>query len=86
MSRSGEDKDRGLYRKFKVERTDGQSAPGKKHERCRYFVLDLEHDEFAPVALEAYASKCREEFPKLAEDIGRQLRGENVFKDWRPQE
>lgn len=35
------DKKRGLYSKFKVERTDGSSAPGEKHDACEYFVLDL---------------------------------------------
>lgn len=84
MSRSGKDRNRGLYRKFKVIRTDGQSAIGEKHEHCRYFVLDLDHDQFAPDALKAYAEKCRKEFPKLANDIDRLLLGENVFKDWRP--
>ena len=83
--RSGDDYNKGLYNKFKVERTDGQSAPGKKHARCRYFVIDVDHDQFSPVALQAYASACREQFPKLAADIDRLLRGENMFDDWRPE-
>lgn len=35
------DKDRGLYVKFHVERTDGRSAQGEKHHGCQYFVLDV---------------------------------------------
>ena len=33
------DSDRGIYRKFKVKRTDGSSKPGEKHARRAYFVL-----------------------------------------------
>ena len=84
--RSGDDKERGLYRKFDVKRTDGKSAPGQKHERCRYFVLDLDHDEFAYQSMATYRDQCKAKFPALAEDIGRYLRGENVFNDWRPGE
>lgn len=84
--RSGDDYNRGLYRKFEVTRTDGSSEPGKKHHRCRYFVLDVDHDQFSGAALKAYADACREKFPKLAKDIDRLLRGENVFNDWRPGE
>lgn len=63
------DTKRGIYRKYKVERTDGSSGEGGKHERCAYFVLDLEHDEFALPALKAYAQACRKQFPELANDI-----------------
>ncbi len=84
--RSGNDKHRGLYRKFEVRRTDGSSRAGGKHERCRYFVLDLDHDQFAPAAMRAYAERCAEQFPKLADDILAFLRGENVFKNWRPED
>jgi hypothetical protein len=28
--RSGDDSSRGLYKKFKVERTDGKDGPGKR--------------------------------------------------------
>ena len=66
-----DDKTRGLYRKYDVRRTDGSSGPGGKHARCAYFVLDLEHDEFAMAALKAYAKACRESHPGLAEDIER---------------
>lgn len=64
-----DDTSRGIYRKYRVERTDGSSAPGGKHEQCAYFVLDLEHDEFAVPALKAYARACRKGFPDLAADI-----------------
>ena len=49
------DKTIGLYEKFKVERTDGSSVEGGKHEGCEYFVLDLTHDPLAMPALETYA-------------------------------
>jgi hypothetical protein len=65
------DPTRGLYSKFKIERTDGSSAPGGKHERCVYFVLDLEHDKHARAALKAYARSCAKEFPLLAADLRR---------------
>lgn len=83
--RSGHDNNRGLYRKFKVTRTDGKSAPGKKHERCRYYVLDLDHDEFARAALQAYGLACKAKFPQLSEDLLAYARGENVFGDWCPE-
>jgi hypothetical protein len=67
------DEQRGIYRKYKVERTDGSSAPGGKHADCAYFVLDLEHDEFARAALEAYAEACRKTHPDLAADIRHML-------------
>lgn len=63
------DENRGLYRKYKVERTDGSSAPGGKHEDCRYFVLDLEHDEFSVPALQAYAAAAESRYPNLARDL-----------------
>ena len=47
----------GLYRKFDVERTDGRSAPGMKHFRCRYFVVDLDHDPLAAGTLRDYAER-----------------------------
>lgn len=67
------DETRGIYRKFKIERTDGSSGPGGKHEECAYFVLDLKHDKFSRDALRAYMGACRREFPALAEDIAAML-------------
>lgn len=58
---------RGIYRKFNIERTDGD--PTGKHQACNYFVLDLIHDEFAIPALRAYAKACAKKHPQLAKDI-----------------
>lgn len=63
------DEDRGLYEKYEVRRVDGSSEPGGKHWRCRYYVLDVDHDQFAIDALLAYAMACEEKFPRLAEDL-----------------
>jgi hypothetical protein len=63
------DKNRGIYRKFEVVRTDGRSAPGEKHHGCRYFVIDVDHDEFAKAAIEAYAKACKKKYPALAKDL-----------------
>ena len=63
------DRERGLYEKFIVLRSDGSSGPGGKHEHCKYFVLDLNHDKFAAAALDAYATACEGEFPRLAFDL-----------------
>lgn len=60
---------RGLYRKYEVRRTDGSSESGGKHADCAYFVLDLEHDEFALPALKAYAQACAKAYPGLAADL-----------------
>lgn len=70
---SGDD-NRGLYRKYDIKRTDGSSGKGGKHEHCAYFVLDLEHDEFAIPALAAYARACSKTHPSLAADIRHMLR------------
>lgn len=61
----------GLYNKFHVERTDGQSAEGAKHHGCQYFVLDVTHDPFAVEALRAYAEACSKKYPYLAIDLKR---------------
>lgn len=63
------DKSRGLYEKFKVERTDGTSAPGGKHEGCQYFTLDIGCDPYAIPALLAYYEACKAEYPRLGIDI-----------------
>ena len=75
------DKDRGLYGKFFVIRTDGSSGPGGKHENCSYFVLDLNHDKFARAAIKAYADACREEYPKLSDDLYEYALSEHVESD-----
>lgn len=63
------DRNRGLYGKFYVERTDGKSAPGEKHHGCEYFLLDMHHDKYAVPALRAYAEHCKAEYPQLADDL-----------------
>ncbi len=59
----------GIYRKFRVERTDGRSAPGEKHDGCTYFVLDIDHDPHALPALRAYAEACKDTHPELSRDL-----------------
>lgn len=59
----------GLFEKFQLRRTDGSSDPGGKHYGCRYFVLDMDHDAFAPAALRAYAAECATTHPELARDL-----------------
>lgn len=59
----------GLYPKFQVIRTDGQSAPGQKHEHSEYFVLNLSTDKHAIPAISAYAKSCEAEYPLLADDL-----------------
>lgn len=67
------DTSRGIYRKFKIERTDGKSEPGEKHYGCEYFVLDLTHDPFAGPAIKAYADACEDTHPHLANDLRAKL-------------
>ena len=67
------DKERGLYRKYVVTRVDGSSEPGRKHEKCDYFVLDLTHDPFALHAIAAYVHACEKEYPALAEDLRKKV-------------
>lgn len=64
-----EDKELGLYNKFEVRRTDGGSEPGRKHEHCKYFVLDLTHDKHAPPAIRTYAQFCKSEYPALSDEL-----------------
>jgi hypothetical protein len=59
----------GLFRKFDIRRTDGSDQPGGKHYGCRYFVLDMTHDQHAPAALRAYAASCESTHPQLAADL-----------------
>jgi hypothetical protein len=63
---SKNDHNRGLYRKYDVKRRDD---PEGKHDECRFFVLDLEHDRYAEAALRAYADACEAEYPELARDL-----------------
>ena len=61
--------ERGIHRKYTITRTDGRDAPGEKHHGCTYFVIDLDHDENAKAALEAYANACRKARPALAKHL-----------------
>lgn len=60
----------GVYRKYLVKRLKDREG---KHRRCEFFVLDLDHDEFAGPALRAYATACAEKFPQLAADLEKRL-------------
>lgn len=64
------DRNRGIYEKYRVDRTDHQDMFGKKHYGCEYFVLDMTHDPHAVPALLAYAKACRTDgYAKLADDL-----------------
>ena len=64
------DRERGLYGKFIINRTDGTDKEGSKHHNCAYFVLDLTHDPHAIPALEAYRKSClKDNYYALAEDL-----------------
>jgi len=63
------DKERGIYNKYSVARTDGRDRPGQDRENSEYFVLDLKHDAYALAALKAYADGCESDYPLLAKDI-----------------
>lgn len=66
-------KDGPIYKKYHVERTDGESGPNGKHRSCEYFVLDMNCDPYAMPALRAYADACQETYPVLAADIRSRL-------------
>lgn len=75
------DRTRGLYEKYRVERTDGSSAPGGKHDGCQYFVLDTSCDPHAIPALLAYAQSCKADYPLLARDV-KLLAQRNCEHEW----
>ena len=60
------DQERGLYKKYWVERINDKDG---KHKNCPFFVLDLDHDPHAVPALRAYAMSCRKEYPLLFKDL-----------------
>jgi len=71
------DKRRGLYAKFEVHRMDGRDRPGQKHDGCRYFVLDLDHDPLAYAALKAYADAAAHcGYTALARDLHKLAKGD----------
>lgn len=60
----------GIYEKFHVVRRDREDRPGRKHDGCRYFVLDLDHDPLAIPALRSYAVAARAAgYAALADDL-----------------
>lgn len=59
----------GIHAKYTVTRNDGKDGPGQKHHGCSYFVLDVDHDPHAHVALLAYAESCESESPELAKGL-----------------
>jgi hypothetical protein len=68
------DRERGIYPKYMISRLDGSSEPGKKHEKCRYFVLDLDHDPHATPALFSYATSARADgYEQLAGELFAQI-------------
>lgn len=68
------DREAGLIDKFIVRRRDGSDREEGKHHKCRYFVLDLNHDKFAIAALTAYADACEQEFPALTRDLRKKIK------------
>lgn len=56
----------GMYRKFTVHRNGDRYG---KHDDCRYYVLDVNHDAYAIPAIRAYIDAAQEEFPLLAADL-----------------
>lgn len=58
-----------LFDKYDVRRNDGRDRQGDKHYGDTYFVLDLNHDPAAMVALAAYAGAVAKSQPELAADL-----------------
>lgn len=56
---------KGLYKKYIVKRADGSPTDPD----AKYFVLRIDTDPHARVALEVYAALVREDNPVLAVDI-----------------
>jgi Rad3-related DNA helicase len=61
----------GLENRYRVEKL---VDPAGKHDRCKFFVLDPEHDVHARDALRQYAIACKHSNPKLAQDIDQWLK------------
>lgn len=61
----------GLLPKYDVTR---RNDPDGKHEDCRYFVLDPQHDPIARKALESYRRAAQAAgYDNLADDLDRWL-------------
>jgi hypothetical protein len=66
MTHSAE-KDAGLEGRYRVEKIND---PTGKHDDCRYFVLDPQHDRLAVEALLTYERAARREgYHALADDL-----------------
>lgn len=57
---------RGMYMKYRVERTDGKDLGP-------WFILEYMKDRHARAALAAYADSCAEDNPGLAADLRKTL-------------
>ncbi len=60
---------KGLYSKYKVEKADGSPID----DEAEYFVLRVDKDPHARVAVRAYARSIKKGNPKLAEHLCRLL-------------
>jgi hypothetical protein len=60
---------KGLYGKYRIEKTDGSAVDPK----AVYFTLRIDTDPFARAAIRAYIENCRVENPDLAGDLEKLL-------------
>lgn len=65
----------GLYHKFITKRVDGTDAPGGKHDKCFYSVIDATHDPHAKPTLLAYAKACKKSLPVLSFELEEMIKG-----------
>lgn len=63
------DEDRRFYQKYNVQRLNRLNDRTGRYDGCEFFVLDLDHDRYAKIALLAYAGACEEEFPLLSRNL-----------------
>lgn len=62
--------ERGLFRKYEVQRVDGRDLIGGDRHGADYFVLDLTHDPIARAAALMYAAMAEHDgYRTLALDI-----------------
>ncbi len=65
---------KGLYNKYKIEKMDKTSID----DNAQYFVLRLDTDRHARIALAAYAESVRIENVQLSEELAMWLSGINL--------
>ncbi len=71
---NGEQKTKGEYIKFTVNRTDQRDlAPFGDRQNAEYLVLDLTYDKYAIEGLKAYAQAVRQEYPLFADDLDKRI-------------